>query len=291
MRPILIIDHNYYCHRAMHINSELSNRGENIGVIFGYLLALKKLSQDFETDKFVFACDSKESIRKKMFPGYKAGRTAEEKKKSPLTPEEEETRRSGYAQFTKLRETILPALGFRNIYLQKGYEADDLTARFVQRHCDKHLIMCTPDEDHFQLLGYADMYSSASETYWTAKKFSDQWGILPSEWAEIKSIAGCHSDHVPGIPGVGAKTAVKFILNQMNSKTSTYKKIVQGSKEIAFYRKLVTLPMPGTNLYKLKEDELNFDEFLKVCSQYGFTSFVKGVQRKWWSSFFNKGLF
>lgn len=290
MKPTIIMDHNFFCHRAMHVHGELSNRGEHIGVIFGYLQAIKSLATEFQTDSFWFVCDSLQSLRKDEYPTYKEKRSTGKDKKQTLTEEEY---KAGRKQFTHIRNKLLPDLGFRNIYIQPGYEGDDHMARLVMQHyVTRKLVMATPDEDHLQLLDFADMWSPVKKELINAESFSAKWHILPAEWAEVKAIAGCSSDEVEGVPGVGAKTAVKYLQGRMNPKTKTYQKIVNSYDIINRNRRLVTLPFPGTKLYKVKEDVLSYDAFCDLCRRYNFTYFLDNRQQSgWWHSFLNKEMF
>jgi DNA polymerase-1 len=249
----------------------LSFENQHTGILFGFLSQIKTFAKEFKTNKIVFTWDSTESKRKKIFPEYKSKR-----KKEELDEDEKEVLKNGHAQFTTLRTSVLPAMGFNNIFHLAGYEADDLMAS-ITMYYDRNFLMVTADEDMYQILDLTDMYKPAQKEIYTYELFEKEFGIVPKSWGEVKAIAGCSSDGVPGVPGVGNKTAVKYLLNKLNPKTKTYQKIKSSKKLIKRNRKLVYLPLEGTpnEKLKLKTDELNYHGFIKQCEKYGFNSFIK----------------
>jgi len=282
----LLIDTPYLLYKASFSFAGLHDKdGEGSGVIFGFLKDVKTLAHKFKTNKFMFLCDSKQSKRASIYPEYKNPR---KKKRGELTEEEKERMKDNFRQFDVVRQFVLPKIGFRNIFLQEGYEGDDFFGAILKKKKTKRsYIMVTSDEDMFQLLDYAPFYNANRKIPYTAKAFEKEKGIKPLQWSEIKAIGGCRSDNVIGISGVGESKAISYITNQMNPRTKTYEKIRSGSKIIKRNRKLVTLPYEGTMIPKFKKDKLTIDGLRFVCKKYSMYSFIEGKTFKEWQNILN----
>lgn len=277
---ILIIDSNYLCHRAIHTTGPLSYRGQPTGVIFGFLNQLFTLGQAVRPDEVVFVWDSRKSKRRKRYPFYK-NRGHEEPDPDLI---------AAFSQFSKLRCHILPELGFHNNFIQSGYEADDLIAKLVMEEPDPSFVTASGDQDLYQLLDHTDMYSmpkSAQIKQVTKRTFTQEYGIKPKDWVRVKQIAGCSSDTVPGIKGVGEATAIKYLLGQLKPESVKYKAIEAGRDIINRNEWLVKLPLPGTKKYEI--DRSSFDKFRlrDLCKDLGFTKLLNDYNRlDEWNTYF-----
>ena len=90
----------------------------------------------------------------------------------------------------------------------------------------------------------------------------------------VKIIAGCSTDEVPGVPGVGEKTAIKYLTGELDKHTKTFKKIAT-SASFPLYarnRKLIKLPMEGTHRFRLQDDELSEEGWRQVTKLLGMRS-------------------
>ena len=131
----------------------------------------------------------------------------------------------------------------------------------------------------------------------TEKSFIEEYGIQPYQWGTVKAIAGCTSDEVPGIRGVGEKTAIQYIKQKMNTKTKAFQNITcpEGQTIISRNRPLVILPFKNCPDIDLVPDELSFDAFMDVCKELNFLSILrKDSLQQWKEHIFNKeqvGLF
>jgi 5'-3' exonuclease len=261
---ILIIDSNYLCHRARHTTGLLSYKGMPTGVIFGFLNQLFTLGQAVRPDEMVFIWDSKKSNRRSRFPFYK-DRKHEEPDPDLI---------AAFSQFAKLRCHILPELGFHNNFIQSGYEADDLIAKLVMEERGHSFITASGDQDLYQLLDYTDMYSmpkSVQIKHITKQTFIEEYGIQPKDWVKVKQIAGCNSDTVPGIKGVGEATAIKYMLGQLKPESVKYKAIEAGGAIIKRNEWLVKLPLPGTKKYEINKSQFDKFRLRGLCKELGFT--------------------
>jgi len=89
------------------------------------------------------------------------------------------------------------------------------------------------------------------------EKFKEKWyGLQPKQWATVKAVAGCNSDNVKGIPGIGEKTAAQFLTGNLARHLAKFDKIATAPKaDIDFRLRLVKLPFEGTNEFDLVEGE------------------------------------
>jgi DNA polymerase-1 len=265
--------------------SGLSYDEKRVGVIFGFMLQILKLADEFKTNKFIFCWDSRHSYRKLIYPEYKAHRRVD------MTEEETADLEDAYAQFDELRERFLPYLGFKNIFHQGGYEADDLIAYIVYRIPDDTMIV-SADNDLFQLLKndrFCPVRMWNFKVINTEEEFSKSWfGLKPIDWPNVKAISGCTSDNVVGVPGVGEITAAKYVAKiLLGSKRG----LIEDSKQlIQFNQRLVGLPFAGKKPIKpinLDEDEISPTKFKAGFGQYGFRSLLTAeAEAKWMKSFF-----
>ena len=267
---MILVDANSICHQMKHGMADLSWEEKKVGILFGFLRQLLSLAKKFGENKFVFAWDSRTSVRNQFFPGYKGRR------KKDKTPEEKELDDLAYVQFNALQHELLPEIGIVNNFWQEGYEADDIIASIV--HCNKKekIVIISTDEDLYQLLSEnVTMYSIRKKQEYTHHNLWKDYHIPPQDWVDVKSIAGCGSDDVPGVVGVGEKTACKYLNRQLSVVHKTYRSIKESTELIERNLKLVTLPYPGTNKIVIKGDNaLSLKGFLNVCTRYGFESFM-----------------
>jgi DNA polymerase-1 len=279
---VLLIDSNAVCHRARHAmkGSQLSHNEMKTEVIFSFMNQLYTLAEVFNTSKFVFVWDSRESKRRKICPDYK-------RKTKEKTPEEIEFDNLTLPQFDTIRCEVLPNLGFNNIFMKDGYEADDIIAALVMKH-PNYFTIISRDNDLYQLLFYADMYDPQMKKTTTKTTFFRSFGILPSKWAMVKAIGGCKSDNVRGVDRVGEITAVKYLKGQLKEGAKTLAAIEENKKLIDFNLKLVKLPLAGMNgSFRLCEDQLTVRKFLEVFTKLGFRTFLADKEFPSWERLFN----
>lgn len=284
-RKYLLLDCNYLCHRAKHSTGGLSYGGDATGVIYGFLKSLSGFQDLFSTSNFVFCWDSNTSKRKDIYPEYKAHRENRE-----YTDEEIEFDRAFRKQMKKLRTTYLPMIGFNNVFIQQGYESDDIIAsvckytlkdrsdKFDQTKYTQNIfesVIISSDKDLYQCIAHnVSFYNPQTNKILTLQGFKKQYGIAPHKWALMKAIAGCPTDNVKGVKGVGGKTAIKFLLGKLNPDSKAYQIITLANSlhKCSFNRKLVTLPMKGTQQFKLKRDNLSEQGWKQVTKLLGMKS-------------------
>lgn len=270
-RKYLLLDCDYLCYRARYTTGGLSYEGSATGVIYGFLKSLSEFQDLFNTSRFVFCWDSRTNKRRDMFPEYKAQR-----EKREYSDEEAEFNRAFRKQMKKLRTTYLPMIGFKNVFVQKGYESDDIIASI----CDRlqplnEAVVVSSDHDLYQCISHnVSLYNPQTGKVLTLQGFKKQFGIEPVRWGLVKSFAGCSTDNVPGIRGVGEKTAIKYIRAQLNPDSKVYKAITSPEGIVIRERnsELVVLPLKGTDCFKLRRDDLSEQGWKQVTKLLGMRS-------------------
>lgn len=273
----LILDCNYLGHQAFYTLGELAHDNIHTGVTFGFLSRVISLAELFHTNDIVFCWDSKSSKRKKIFEGYKL---------RAKTEEEEEERKVLYRQFTLIRRKILPAIGFKNVFLQKGLEADDLMAKLVWGQLGEFVIV-TSDEDLFQVLqANTRIYNPTKKIMMTRKRFKKEFGIDSSQWVKVKTIAGCKSDKIPGVGGVGNKTAIRYLNGELTKGKKC--EAIQNAPAalLRLNRELTRLPHAKTKEIKPGPNRFSRKGFKSVCEEYGFESFLERKELRRWKKLF-----
>lgn len=202
---ILAIDGNSILNRAFYGIRALSTKdGRFTNGIYGFLTILMKLSDEVSPDGVAIAFDLKApTFRHKMYDGYKANRHG-------MPPE--------LAQQLPVLKELLVALGYKIISLE-GYEADDILGTVAEmcKNGDECFI-ATGDRDSFQLirdnvtvlLPHTKMGTTTTETY-TPARIMEEYGVTPLQMIDIKALQGDSSDCIPGVAGVGQKTAGDLI--------------------------------------------------------------------------------
>jgi 5'-3' exonuclease len=268
---ILLIDGKHLAYRVRYSsNNSLSYKDYRTGIVYGFFNTLQSLGKKFlpHNTLIFWDIDSKNCVRFNQFSEYKKKRYTKE-----LTPEEKEQKilfKNEYLNLIKLCDE----LGLAS-YSIDGYEADDAIALYCQQFPGQKVIV-SKDEDFFQL------FSDSVSMYNVDKKFKSDlnwfrktYGIEPEDWIQVKALGGCKSDCVPGIKGIGEKTAIDYI--QGNAKDRINKLIKDNEKIISRNLKLVELPhmsLVNHNL-RYKKTNLDIDEFINVCQIYGFRSFLE----------------
>ena len=279
----LIIDSNYICHSVYHSLPTLSFGSRGTSIIFGFMKRLISFASQFPSSKMIFVWDSVDSIRKEVYPDYKkvrAGRYAE------MTAGEKRDKEGAHRQFTEIREVALPLLGFKHIYSQEGYEADDLMASITMNNDGHEFIIITTDQDIYQLIDdHVMLYNPASKSIQTVNTFTDEFGCHPNMWGQAKAIAGCSTDNVSGVVGVAEKTAIKYLTKKLSDKTKAFKNIEAAHEMIEENKELVILPMHGTRVISIEgKDELSRQNFIHMCEKYGFQSLLTSKSLSKWDS-------
>jgi len=203
----VLFDGNALIHRAFHALPPLtvSKTGEIVSAVYGFVLILLKVINELKPTHYVIAFDTKApTFRHQLFDQYKAQR--------PPTPDEL------VGQLGRVRQMVeafhIP------IFELDGYEADDLLGALSQQASgqDVATIIVTGDADAMQLVSprvkvlYPKPRRSFSDTMlYDEAAVSQKYGVKPEHIADLKALKGDPSDNIPGVSGIGDKTAVKLI--------------------------------------------------------------------------------
>ena len=201
--PFLIVDGNSLLHRAFHALPLMDANGVYTNAIFGFLSMVLKAVKD-EHAAYLAVCFDVHgpTFRHEAYPEYKAGR-------APMAPELRQ-------QFDTLK-TLLTEMGIQ-FYGVQGWEADDLLGTLSRLGAEEGVapILLTGDRDALQLVGHGTelMFTRkgiSETTRFTPGLVYETYGFTPDQVTDWKGLAGDSSDNIPGVPGVGDKTAVKLL--------------------------------------------------------------------------------
>lgn len=269
MKTWLVLDVSCLCFRAFHTTGQLRHNDEGTGIIFGVLRDIVTFSEMFLAHGVLFAFDHRESDRRKIYPDYK-------KKRQPPSEEEAKQYDILYDQVYRLQNKILPDIGFVNIYQQAGKEADDIIASLCYDSIDKDddIIIVSSDKDLWQILDdNVLVYNPIKKKSTTKKSFYKEWGLTPKQWIEVKAIAGCNSDNIKGIKGVGEKTAAAYLRGELKAESKASMTIGLQHTAIALQnRKLVRLPIKGTNYFQIDRDNVTHKKWNQAVDSLGIRS-------------------
>lgn len=254
---------------GFHALDNLSKDELRTEVIFSFLRKLMKVAKDLKSNKFAFCWDSRQSYRRLMYSDYKGNR-------KPVDDDEKENRSIAFKQFNILRKEVLPNMGFKNIYRQTGFEADDLMAQLAKDNRDS--VIVSTDQDMYQLLDCCEIYNPRTNKVIKQKDFRKEYDVSPADWITVKALAGCSSDNVAGIVGVGEKKAIAYIHKKLPKGVIFDRIESKEGKEIKKRNiKLVTLPYIEKPMKELvvQKDELTTEKFINVFDKYDFQSFLR----------------
>jgi len=279
-KKILIFDSDAVCWNAFHaLPPGLSVNDQGTAVIYGFLGKVLDIQEYEQADRIAFIWDSKrKSKRIKLFPDYKKKRR---EKKKEYTEEELRIHKDREKQFRLLRTEILPALGFRNVFMEEGYEGDDLIASIAIKYRKKNYVkIVARDNDLYQLITDTCVIQDIkTRAVIDIDVFMDKFGFYPDMYADVKRLAGCTTDEVPGIKGVGESTAAKYLCGKLKPTSVIYKRIKNSKETIKLTEKLVVLPFEGTPEYKLRKDKCTMRKFRKIIREYNLNSFKQRMSQ------------
>ena len=215
---LLVLDGNSIINRAFYGIKLLTTKdGRYTNAIYGFMNIFYKLCDEFHPDSVAFAFDLKApTFRHKMYDEYKAGR-------KPMPPE--------LAEQMPVLKDLLRALGYK-IVTKEGYEADDILGTFAFSCKDgDECYIATGDRDSLQLVGdnvkvlLASTKMGRPETnIYDVKRIKDDYGVTPHQLIDIKALMGDSSDNIPGVSGVGQKTA-QSLISELGSIQNIYDNI------------------------------------------------------------------
>jgi len=293
---LLLIDGNAILHRAYHALPALTDkRGRLVNAVYGFASVLLKALREIKPKYIAAAFDLAEpTFRHKLFKAYKAKRV-----KAP---------QELYDQLPIIKK-MLKAFNIP-IFEKAGYEADDIIGtisyqlsvsspcgenRFAQSSYQSiKIIILTGDLDTLQLVnkntqiltGLKDM------TMYNEEKIQERYGLKPDQIVDFKALKGDPSDNIPGVPGIGEKTAIELLkkyktlvniyANLDSIKQSIRKKIEEQEEQAFFSKKLATIihnvPIKF-DLDKCVTEEYNKNKVISFFQELGFKSLINRLER------------
>jgi DNA polymerase I len=199
-RVLYLLDFSSYIYRAFHaIRSLSTSQGFPTNAAFGVTNMLLKVLRERQPQYLALALDSKApTFRHREYPEYKAHR--------PPMPEE-------LALQLPYIQKIVQGLNLPELAME-GFEADDLIATLVRQARDQgfEVVILSGDKDLLPLVqeGVA-MWDPMKDVRFDPAAIQEKYGVSPEELVEVKALAGDTSDNIPGVPGIGEKTALKLI--------------------------------------------------------------------------------
>jgi DNA polymerase-1 len=220
-KPLLVLfDGNALLHRAFHALPPLTVRqtGESVGAVYGFALMLLKVINELKPSHYAIAFDMKgPTFRHELFDQYKAQR--------PETPQEL------IGQLGRVKQ-LVTAFNIPIFELQ-GYEADDILGALSQQASRKDVdtVIVTGDADTMQLVSprVKVLYPKpkggfSNTTLYDEAAVAEKYGVRPEQIIDLKGLVGDPSDNIPGVSGIGAKTAAR-LLEQFGSVEQIYQRI------------------------------------------------------------------
>jgi len=206
---LLLVDGHYYAYRSFFAIRDLTNsRGEPTNAVFGFVKALRKMLAEVKPDAAAVIWDAGLPERRMLLlPSYKQQR--------------DETPEDLARQFPVIEEGV-KALGVHNVRLG-GHEADDLIASYAAaaRGGNSEVVIATNDKDIYALVGQGVRIYSTNKTDLKDPKdgftllgpveVEEKWGVPPGRIPDVLALTGDAVDNIPGVEGVGPKTAAKLV--------------------------------------------------------------------------------
>lgn len=280
----LVIDGNSILNRAFYGIRVLTNsRGVATNAVTGFMNTLLMLEKDVQPDMIAVAFDLKApTFRHKMYDGYKANRKG--------MPED-------LAQQLPYMKKIIKAMGIA-IIEQEGYEADDIIGTISAACADKKIpcTVSTGDRDSFQLVNdyvTVRLAKTKGDIYYTPGVIGDEYGVTPKQMIEVKALMGDTSDNIPGVRGIGEKTALSLIkefasvdglYENINSTLITdglRNKLINGKESCYMSRKLAEICLTApidTELSHYIPGERDDERLAKLLSELEMYKMLQKLQ-------------
>ncbi|MDF2780240.1 MAG: polymerase [Geminicoccaceae bacterium] len=278
---LVLIDGSGYIFRAFFALPPLTDpKGLPVGAVYGFCNMLFRLVQDMAGDQLVVVFDKgKASFRDAIYPDYKANRL---EPPDDLAP-----------QFPLVREAAL-AVGLPVIELE-GYEADDIIATYARaaREAGREVIIVSSDKDLMQLIrAGVQMYDPMKQKAIDRAEVIARFGVGPELVRDVLALAGDTSDNVPGVPGIGVKTAAQLLqefgdLEGLLANAATIRQpkrrenLLEHAEQARVSQKLVTLceTVPSlTPLERLYDGALDYAGLLEFARKHGFRSLAQRLE-------------
>lgn len=276
---LVVIDGNSIFYRSFYALPLLTNsQGEYSNAVYGFAIQILHIIQTIKPKYIAVAFDvSKKTFRNEIYSDYKGTR-------KPMPDE--------------LRSQIVPLkkmLSLMNIKCveQEGIEGDDIIGIISKRFLDTETIIVTGDRDTFQLVDdttkvYFTKKGTSELKVMGEKELKQEYGVSPKEFIDLKALQGDSSDNIPGVAGIGPKTATELIqkygsieeiyehIDEISGKLKD--KLVDGKENAFMSKKLATILTKGDLEVTLKECEYDYpfsSSVYEYFKKYEFRTLLK----------------
>lgn len=286
---LLLVDGHYYLYRSFFAIRGLTNsKGEPTNAIYGFVKALRRMLADLKPDYAAVVWDAGLPERRtQLQPGYKQHRDE--------MPDDLEVQQDPIQE-------IVPLMGVASVFLE-NHEADDLIASYVTEARKEGIecVVATNDKDILQMVGEGvSIYSTAKADVGEGNggfkllgvaDVREKWGVDPHRIADVLALTGDSADNIPGVPGVGGKTAAKWItqygsldriLGGTGIDPKITEKIAASRDQIASNRHMVALdldlplPLPISSMSVVPR----YPELIVALGRCEFRSLTADVERE-----------
>ena len=279
---ILIIDFANVAYSGWYSKPDINHSGHNVNAVMVFYSRLRALKQTFDPTYLVIAEDMgrTKTFRRKMYPQYKAQR-------KPLDPD--------IGQQMAIIRSLNQALGFPRIS-NELFEADDIVG-MVSKWGDEHdfdSVIISSDRDMYQLVSdHTYVMSPKDNTLIDLEYMKEIYGLTPEQWIDLKILQGDGADNIPGIKGIGKKTALE-LMQQFKSIENIYSNLqyikphlrdllIAGKNDVPLMRDLVTIITDYTkidlNESKLHRHEPMYDIIDDTMQRYGLWPALGGTMQ------------
>lgn len=284
-KTFYIIDGSSYLYRAFYALGRLSNsRGLPTQAVYGFVQMIQKVLREKAPDLVCMVFDAPgPTFRHQLYEAYKATR---QKMPEDLVVQVPYIKRLvAYSGIPQLE--------------QEGYEADDLIAALVRRARQEgiEVVIVSGDKDLHQLIEdpHVRQWDAQKDRMFTEEEVKEKFGITPGQMVDFLSLVGDSSDNVPGVKGVGEKTA-RQLLQEWGALEAVYENIdrvapasvqkkLRENKDLAFLsRKLVTFPDDtplAVELDALTPSRPLVKELLELYEELEFKTLAESLRKEW----------
>ena len=282
-KRICLIDGSGYIFRAFYALPPMTSPdGAPVNAVYGFTNMFLRLTQRLHCDYCLVLFDAKrQNYRNNIFAAYKATR-----KEIPedLIP-----------QFAIIRQA-LDALNINYLDME-GFEADDLIATYAEQGLSKgyEVTVISADKDLMQLIRPdVEFFDPMKDKFFTPEDVKEKFGVYPERVVDVQALAGDSTDNIPGVPGIGLKTAAELIntfgsLEEVLTRAAEIKQnkrretILNNIEQARISLQLVTLKKDVPVAHGIEEYPCRTpqkDKVLNFVEQYGFNS-IKPRIEKW----------
>lgn len=275
MTKVCLIDGSGYIFRAFYaLPNMTAPDGTPVNAVYGFITMFMRLLKNIPCDYCVVLLDAKrENFRNEIFSEYKTNR---DEVPEMLIP-----------QFDLIHEAV-KLMGLPYV-LQEGYEADDLIATYAKIAENKgmEVVIVSADKDLMQLIRpTVSYYDGMKDKFFAPEDVKEKFGVYPDKVVDVQALSGDKTDNIPGIPGIGLKTAAELVnrfgsmqgvLDNVGQITQPKRReiIMQNREAAEISLKLVTLKDDVPVLHKIEEfkcHQADAAKLLAFADKLGFRS-------------------